>query len=87
VRDRGDVGTKEKVRFTSAILPKWARREAEKIGPATIALFEAIMEAKPHPEQGFRSCLGRRCYGFGCNSRQIAPERHRWGPSRLPRHR
>ena len=26
VRDRGDVGTKEKVRFTSAILPKWARR-------------------------------------------------------------
>jgi transposase len=33
-------------------------REAEKIGPATIALFEAIMTAKPHPEQGFRSCLG-----------------------------
>jgi transposase len=32
--------------------------EAEKIGPATIALFEAIMKAKPHPEQGFRSCLG-----------------------------
>ena len=27
-------------------------REAEKIGPATIALFEAIMKAKPHPEQG-----------------------------------
>jgi transposase len=33
-------------------------REAEKIGPETIALFEAIMKAKPHPEQGFRSCLG-----------------------------
>ncbi|MDH5274713.1 MAG: IS21 family transposase [Gammaproteobacteria bacterium] len=33
-------------------------REAGKIGPATIALFEAIMKAKPHPEQGFRSCLG-----------------------------
>ena len=33
-------------------------REAEKIGPATIALFEAIMKAKSHPEQGFRSCLG-----------------------------
>ena len=33
-------------------------REAAKIGPATIALFEAIMKAKPHPEQGFRSCLG-----------------------------
>jgi putative transposase len=26
VRDRGDVGAGEKIRFTSAILPKWARR-------------------------------------------------------------
>ena len=32
--------------------------EAAKVGPATVALFEAIMKAKPHPEQGFRSCLG-----------------------------
>jgi len=32
--------------------------DAAKIGPATVALFEAIMKAKPHPEQGFRSCLG-----------------------------
>jgi transposase len=32
--------------------------EAAKVGPATAALFEAIMKAKPHPEQGFRSCLG-----------------------------
>jgi transposase len=40
---------------------------AGKIGPATIALCEAIMRAKPHPEQGFRSCLGilslARAYG------------------------
>jgi transposase len=33
-------------------------REAAKIGPATVALCEAIMKAKQHPEQGFRSCLG-----------------------------
>src|SRR5262245_10741332 len=37
------------------------------IGPATIALIEAIMKAKPHPEQGFRACLGilrlERSYG------------------------
>jgi transposase len=33
-------------------------RQAANIGPATVALFEAIMRAKPHPEQGFRSCLG-----------------------------
>ena len=40
---------------------------AEKIGPSTLALCEAIMRAKPHPEQGFRSCLGilslARAYG------------------------
>jgi transposase len=32
--------------------------KAAAIGPATVALFEVIMKAKPHPEQGFRSCLG-----------------------------
>ena len=26
MRDRGDVGAEEKIRFTSSILPKWARR-------------------------------------------------------------
>ena len=31
---------------------------AAKVGPSTIALVEAIMKAKPHPEQGFRACLG-----------------------------
>ena len=31
---------------------------ANKIGPSTVALCDAIMRAKPHPEQGFRSCLG-----------------------------
>ena len=40
---------------------------ANKIGPSTMALCEAIMRAKPHPEQGFRSCLGilslARSYG------------------------
>jgi hypothetical protein len=25
VRDRGDVGAEEKIRFSSSILPKWAR--------------------------------------------------------------
>ena len=38
--------------------PAKMMREAAKVGPATVALFEAIMKAKPHPEQGFRSCLG-----------------------------
>jgi transposase len=34
------------------------RREAAAIGPATAALCELILEQRPHPEQGFRSCLG-----------------------------
>ena len=38
--------------------PTRLKQEAAKIGPATIALVEVIMNAKPHPEQGFRSCLG-----------------------------
>ena len=40
---------------------------AEKIGPSTAALCEAIMAARPHLEQGFRTCLGifalTRTYG------------------------
>jgi transposase len=31
---------------------------AERTGPATGALVTAIMASRPHPEQGFRSCLG-----------------------------
>lgn len=31
---------------------------AAKNGPATAALVEAILAARRHPEQGFRSCLG-----------------------------
>lgn len=38
--------------------PARMKGEAAKIGPATVALFAAIMKARPHPEQGFRSCLG-----------------------------
>ncbi len=30
----------------------------EKTGPATGQLLQAIMASRPHPEQGFRSCLG-----------------------------
>ena len=31
---------------------------AETIGPATASLFERILNSKPHPEMGYRSCLG-----------------------------
>jgi transposase len=41
-----------------ALTSAWIMAEAAKIGPSTVALVEAIMKAKPHPEQGYRSCLG-----------------------------
>jgi transposase len=31
---------------------------AERTGPSVAALFGAIMASRPHPEHGFRSCLG-----------------------------
>jgi transposase len=40
---------------------------AERVGPSTAAFFEAVMADRPHPEQGFRACLGilslARSYG------------------------
>jgi transposase len=31
---------------------------AESVGPATAQLFAEILKSKPHPEMGYRSCLG-----------------------------
>jgi transposase len=33
-------------------------REAASVGDATAALAEIILRSRPHPEQGFRSCIG-----------------------------
>ena len=38
--------------------PRRLRREAAAIGPSTVALVERILTVKPHPEQGYRACLG-----------------------------
>jgi transposase len=38
--------------------PSRLMEEAQQIGPGTGQLVEAILAAKPHPEMGFRSCLG-----------------------------
>ncbi len=40
--------------WTPSRILEWAG----KIGPATRALCESILRERPHPEQGFRSCLG-----------------------------
>ena len=32
--------------------------QAAKLGPSVVAFCEAVMADRPHPEQGFRTCLG-----------------------------
>jgi transposase len=43
------------------------REDAAAVGPDTACLVDAILRKKPHPEQGFRACLGilrlRKTYG------------------------
>ena len=53
------------------------RREAASIGPATAALCELILERRPHPEQGFRACLGivRLLRPFGADRLEAAATR------------
>ena len=53
------------------------RREAATIGQATAALCELILERRPHPEQGFRSCLGivRLVRSFGAVRLEAAATR------------
>jgi transposase len=38
--------------------PDRFRRWAGKIGPCTEGLITAVLASRPHPEQGFRTCLG-----------------------------
>jgi len=40
--------------WTPSRLIRWA----EQTGPHTAALVAAILASRPHPEQGYRSCLG-----------------------------
>jgi transposase len=53
------------------------RQEAASIGPATAALCALILERRPHPEQGFRSCLGivRLVRPFGADRVEAAATR------------
>jgi transposase len=53
------------------------RADARRVGPATAALCELILESRPHPEQGFRACLGivRLSGSFGAQRLEAAAER------------
>ncbi len=45
---------KRYLQWTPSRIVRWA----EKTGPSTTSLVKEIMERRPHPEQGFRSCMG-----------------------------
>ena len=57
--------------------PARLRREATRIGPVTAHLVELILAAKPHPEQGFRACLGilRLVRSYGAERVEAACQR------------
>jgi transposase len=40
--------------WTPSRFVRWAKES----GPQTAAMVQAIMDNKPHPEQGYRACLG-----------------------------
>lgn len=54
VREHMPKSHQKYLEWTPSRIIEWA----EKTGPATAQLAAAIMESRPHPEQGFRSCLG-----------------------------
>ncbi len=59
--------------WTPSRLIQWAA----KIGPCTKALVSAILEDRPHPEQGYRSCLGilRLARRYGADRLEVACQR------------
>src|SRR5881296_12177 len=59
--------------WTPSRLIDWART----IGAQTAALVEAILADRPHPEQGYRSCLGllRLAKGYGPDRLEAASTR------------
>ena len=59
--------------WTPSRLIHWA----EKTGPATGRLVAGILESRPHPEQGYRACLGLMRLGktYGAERLEAACER------------
>src|SRR5271157_1505548 len=53
------------------------REDARRIGKATATLCEQILESRPHPEQGYRACLGivRLAGSYGAARVEAAAER------------
>jgi transposase len=54
VNDHRPKAHQRHLEWTPSRLVDWAKTT----GPATAELFDRIIASKPHPEQGYRSCLG-----------------------------
>ena len=48
----------EQHRHLAQFSPERLQRWAAKIGPETAALITQVLAERPHPEQGYRACLG-----------------------------
>ena len=59
--------------WTPSRLISWA----EKTGPSTSKLIETIMTTRPHPQQGFRSCLGIMTLGKKYTNERLEAASHR----------
>ena len=59
------------------VTPRMLRERAARIGPATAILVDVILRDRPHPEQGYRSCLGilRLARSHGAERLEAACER------------
>src|SRR3974390_2124019 len=62
--------------------PDRFRRWAGKIGPSTEGLIAAVLASRPHPEQGFRTCLGILKLYRGVDADRPAPSRSAGSPAR-----
>jgi len=59
-------------RASAAWTPQRLIRWATKTGGATAQVVEAILAARPHPQQGFRACLGLRRLGNSSGEGRLA---------------
>jgi transposase len=75
---------REHLEWSPSRLIDWART----IGPQTAALVAAILADRPHPEQGYRSCLGilRLAKGYGGERLEAACARAGAAHARSYRH-
>ena len=67
VNDHRPKSHQRYLQWTPSRIITWA----ERTGPATAQLVETIMTSKPHPEQGFRSCLGILSLGKKYSSERL----------------